>query len=89
MAAGLPVITSSQCGAAELLAGHEGGIVCDAQDVAALATAMTRLLDPALRAAMGARARQAVQPLTAEAMAAQLVGLYRSLLGLKTPPRTL
>jgi UDP-glucose:(heptosyl)LPS alpha-1,3-glucosyltransferase len=89
MAAGLPVITSNQCGAAELLAAHGAGMVCDAQDVAALAGAMTRLLDPALRAALGARARQAVLPFTAEAMAAQLVQLYRSLLELKTPLRTL
>jgi len=89
MAAGLPVITSAQCGAAELLAAHDAGLVCDAQDVAALAAAMTQLLDPALRGAMGVRARQAVLPFTAESMAAQLVGLYRTLLGLKTPTRTL
>ncbi|MBP8295557.1 MAG: glycosyltransferase family 4 protein [Burkholderiales bacterium] len=89
MAAGLPVITSTQCGAAELLSAHDAGIVCDAYDAPALAAAMTRLLDPALRAAMGARARRAVLPFNAEAMAAQLVGLYRSLLGLKAPPRTL
>ena len=89
MAAGLPVITSNQCGAAELLSAHDAGIVCDAQDTAALAGAMERLLDPALRAAMGARARQAVMPFSAEAMAAQLLKLYRSLLGLKPSSRTL
>ena len=89
MAAGLPVITSAQCGAAELLAAHDAGFVCDALDIAGLAGAMTQLLDPALRSAMGGRARQAVLPLTPEAMAAQLLGLYRALLGLKTPPRTL
>ena len=89
MAAGLPVVTSEQCGAAELLVAHGAGLVCDAHDVPALAAAMTRLLDPVLRAAMGARARQAVLPLSAETMAAQLVGLYRSLLGQKSTPRTL
>lgn len=89
MAAGLPVITSSQCGAAELLAAHDAGMVCDARDVAALAGAMTELLDPTLRAVMGARARQSVLPFTAEAMAAQLVTLYRSLLGLATPTHQL
>jgi UDP-glucose:(heptosyl)LPS alpha-1,3-glucosyltransferase len=89
MAAGLPVITSEQCGAAELLAAHDAGMVCDALDVTALAGAMTQLLDPALRAAMGARARQAVMPFTSEAMAAQLVALYRSLLGLIPATRTL
>ena len=89
MAAGLPVITSNQCGAAELLTEHEAGMVCDAQDIAALAGAMKQLLDPALRAAMGACARQAVMPFSAEAMAAQLLRLYRSLLGLKPSTRTL
>ena len=89
MAAGLPVITSDQCGVAELLTAHRAGMVCDAQDVGALAAAMTQLLDPVLRADVGARARQAVLPLTAEAMAAQLIALYRSLLGLEGPTRTL
>ena len=89
MAAGLPVITSDQCGVAELVTAHRAGMVCDAQDVGALAAAMTQLLDPVLRADVGARARQAVLPLTAEAMAAQLIALYRSLLGLEGPTRTL
>ena len=80
MAAGLPVITTDQCGAAELLTMHDAGVVCDAQDISALAAAMTRLLDPVLRAELGMRARQAVLPLTAEAMATQLIALYRSLL---------
>jgi UDP-glucose:(heptosyl)LPS alpha-1,3-glucosyltransferase len=81
MAAGLPVVTSTQCGAAELLVPHAAGIACDAQDVDALADAMRQLLDPATRWAMGERARKAIAPLTAAAMAAQLLALYRSLLG--------
>ncbi|MEO8134232.1 MAG: glycosyltransferase family 4 protein [Betaproteobacteria bacterium] len=81
MAAGLPVITSTQCGAAELLVGPPAGLVCAARDVAALSHAMMQLLDPAARATMGARARAAVLPLSAEAMAAQLLALYHALLG--------
>ena len=81
MATGLPVITSTQCGAAELLLAHDAGLACDAHDVGAIAAAMRRLLDdPPLRAAMGARGRSAVEPLTAPAMTAQLLALYRSLL---------
>ena len=80
MAAGLPVITSAQCGAAELIVAANGGKVCDAHDVPALARAMTELLDPALRATLGRHAREAVLPLTAPAMAAQLLALYRKLL---------
>ena len=81
MATGLPVITSTQCGAAELLLEHDAGLVCDAHDVDAIATAMRRLVDdPSLRVAMGERARAAVAPLTAPAMTAELLALYRSLL---------
>ena len=81
MATGLPVITSTQCGAAELLKEHDAGLVCDAHDDDALATAMQRLLDdPTLRASMGWRARSAIEPLTAQAMTTRLLALYRSLL---------
>lgn len=80
MAAGLPVITSDQCGAAELLAEPQAGFVCAAGDVPAIAHAMSALLEPGLRATMGASARAAVLPLTPQAMAAQLLALYRTLL---------
>jgi hypothetical protein len=46
---------------------------------------MSRLLDPLLRGDMGGRAREAVLPLTAEAMSGKLLALYRSLIG---PDRT-
>ena len=81
LACGLPVVTSRRCGAGELVAAHDAGMVCDAIDVVAIADAMRRLLDPAERAAMGARAVTAVAPLTPDAMAGELIGLYRSVLG--------
>jgi UDP-glucose:(heptosyl)LPS alpha-1,3-glucosyltransferase len=87
MAAGLPVVTSAQCGAAELLRAHGGGFVVDALDVAGLSEAMTRLMDPATRWAMGAKSRGAVLPLTSTAMTAQLLGLYESLLADATGSR--
>jgi len=87
MAAGLPVITSTQCGAAELLRAHGGGFVVDALDVAALADAMSELLDPATRWAMGAQSRNAVLPLTPAAMTRQLLALYESLLADATGSR--
>ena len=81
MATGLPVVTSTQCGVAELLVEHDAGLVCDAHDVDAIAASMQRLVDdPSLRAALGARARSAVEPLTAQAMTTRLLALYRSLL---------
>jgi len=59
-AAGLPVVTTTRNGAAELIRDGETGFVLpDPEDVAALADAMRRLLDPALRSRMGAAARTA------------------------------
>ena len=81
LACGLPVVTSRRCGAGELVATHDAGMICDAIDVVAIAEAMRRLLDPAERAPMAARAAAAVAALTPDAMAGELIGLYRSLLG--------
>jgi UDP-glucose:(heptosyl)LPS alpha-1,3-glucosyltransferase len=59
MASGLPVITSRQNGAAEILHPGEDGLVVDRpDDVAGLAEALTSLLDPATRNAIGDQARQ-------------------------------
>ncbi len=80
MACGLPVITSTKCGAAELVLEHNAGFVCPARDIDALAGHMSALTDPELRNAMGARARDAVLPLTPAAMTLQLALLYRDLL---------
>ena len=80
MACGLPVITSTKCGAAELVLEHDAGFVCPARDIEALAGHMNALIDPELRGAMGARARDAVLPLTPAAMTLQMALLYRDLL---------
>jgi UDP-glucose:(heptosyl)LPS alpha-1,3-glucosyltransferase len=81
LACGLPVVTSRRCGAGELVVAHGAGAICDAIDVDAIAEAMRRLLDPTERARMAERAPTAVAPLTPDAMAGQLIGLYTSLLG--------
>ena len=80
MACGLPVLTSTKCGAAELVLEHDAGFVCPASDVESLAWHMTTLTDPAARTTLGARAREAVLPLTPTAMTLKLVLLYRDLL---------
>ena len=80
MACGLPVITSTKSGAAELVRAHDAGFVCDALDVEALAGHMRTLQDEALRARLGANARYGVLPLTPAAMTLKLVLLYRDLL---------
>ncbi len=80
MACGLPVITSTKCGAAELVLEHDCGFVCPAHDIDALAGHMTALTDPQVRNTLGERARAAVLPLTPAAMTLQLAFLYRDLL---------
>jgi UDP-glucose:(heptosyl)LPS alpha-1,3-glucosyltransferase len=88
MACGLPVVTSTQCGAAELVVEHDAGFVCEARDLDALAAHMSTLTDPQARAGRGERAREAVLPLTPEAMTLQLVLLYRDLLAAAHAART-
>jgi UDP-glucose:(heptosyl)LPS alpha-1,3-glucosyltransferase len=83
LACGLPVITSDRCGAGELVAAHQAGIVCGARDIGAIAAGMSALADPATRARAGAYALAAMRPLVPDAMAARLTALYESLL----PPR--
>lgn len=79
-ACGLPVITSTKSGAAELVREGENGFVCDALDQKGLASALIRLSDQAFRLRAGAAARETVARLTQENMAQQLLGLYRNLL---------
>jgi glycosyltransferase involved in cell wall biosynthesis len=72
-----------------MLLEHRAGLVCAAQDVEALAAAMSDLLAADRRADFGARARVAVLPLTPAAMAAELLALYRTLLAEGRAGRTL
>ncbi len=59
MASGLPVITTRQNGAAEVMhAGVEGLVLERPEDVMGLADALATLRDPAARRAMGERARE-------------------------------
>jgi len=80
MACGLPVITSTRCGAAELVTEHDAGFVCPARDIDALTGHMQALTEAPKRETQGARARAAVLPLTPSAMTLQLALLYRDLL---------
>ena len=81
MACGLPVITSSQCGAAELLEPGRTGWSCDALDSAVLAGHMSAL-EPAQARHMGEEARALAERFPLEDTAEQLTGLYRRLLDL-------
>jgi UDP-glucose:(heptosyl)LPS alpha-1,3-glucosyltransferase len=91
MACGMPIVTSTRSGAAELATAHEAGFVAPPGDAEQLSAHMRQLQERALRARLGTHARAAVLPLTPAAMTAQLIALYRDLLDrelyLAVPPR--
>jgi len=80
MACALPVVTSTKSGAAELVVPKGAGFTCPAGSAPLLAQEMRRLLDPDVRARMGANARAAALPMTPEAMTLELVLIYKELL---------
>jgi UDP-glucose:(heptosyl)LPS alpha-1,3-glucosyltransferase len=87
MACGLPIVTSTRSGAAELARAADAGLVCAPGDPVALAAHLRTLTDPRVRAQMGVRARTAMLPLTPNAMVSQLLALYDRLL-VPTGPRS-
>jgi len=76
LACGLPVITTTSCGAAELIG--EAGAICPPGDAPALARQMDALCPCAAQRSCAARA--AVADLGIEAMAERLKALYRACL---------
>ena len=80
LACGLPVVTSSKCGAAELMTEGVSGFVRDALDIEGIAAAMRAAADSARNPGLRAAARKVAEPLSLEAMATRLLGLYRHLL---------
>lgn len=85
LATGLPTVTSTGSGAAELIRPGENGFVVDALDVDGIARALQVLADPRGREARAAAARASVAPLSLEALGAQLIALYRRLLESPVP----
>ena len=79
LACGLPVLTTSTCGAAEFISEGVNGYVHDALDIDGLAQGITLLSDPAHAASMRGAARASVAHLALDAMAQQLLTLYSSL----------
>ena len=92
LASGVPVVTSSRAGAADLIRdGSSGFVVGDPEDAAAFAAAVDRILgEPAGWPAMSAAARDAVRNLTWDSVAAQTLEVYRGVTGGPVPrvPRT-
>lgn len=76
MAAGLPVVTSTACGAAELITEGVEGLVTDALDVEAISGAIHRAI---AKPAMGDAARKRAERFTPQAMAGEYAALYQRL----------
>lgn len=74
-ASGLPVITSTKSGAAELIENGRNGYVCDALDSSCIARSMEETLGPAL-AERRAAARATVEALDSSVTTLQLLQLY-------------
>jgi UDP-glucose:(heptosyl)LPS alpha-1,3-glucosyltransferase len=83
MAAGLPVITPRDAGAAELIVHGESGWLTDtAWDVDQIAAGLRTLAtDPPRRAAIGTAARAAIEAYTWDAVAQQTMAVYREIAG--------
>jgi len=80
LAMGLPVVTSTKSGAAEILDQGKTGYVCDALDIGGFSAAIDALANRERRLVMGASARVLAEGFTVDAMTAQLLDLYRRLL---------
>jgi UDP-glucose:(heptosyl)LPS alpha-1,3-glucosyltransferase len=79
LATGLPILTSAQSGAAELVRSGENGFVCDVLDAPALIRACADVLRLARDPRAEEAARNAAAPLELGAMARRLIALYRAL----------
>lgn len=80
LAMGLPVVTSTKSGAAEILDQGKTGYVCDALDISAFSAAIDALANRERRLAMGEAARALAQGFSVDAMTGQLLNLYQRLL---------
>lgn len=80
MAVGLPVITSTRCGGAELVTEGINGYVCDALDLDALCCAMRQVTDKAHCEQLSHEARRTAELYTLDAMRQNLDQLYGELL---------
>lgn len=81
LACGLPVITGTSVGAAELLGGEGRGFVLDDVSAEPLAAAMLALArDPERRARLGAQGPAAAAPCVWDKGAAELASFYDQLI---------
>ncbi len=80
LATGLPVITSTKCGAAEIIEHEKDGFVCDALDTESITDFMQQLQNPETLARMSAAALEKSKMFSAENMTRNLTKLYTELI---------
>lgn len=85
LACGLPVVTSTSAGAAELIENGVNGFVCDALDTGGIHRAIEHIVVPSANAAMRFAARSTALKFSPQAMSDQYVTLYRRLLAIPGP----
>lgn len=76
LACGLPTLTSTKSGAAEVITPGINGYVTDAFDLDAMAVAMADLVDPTRRDALREAARASVAHLSSQLLGDELLALY-------------
>ena len=81
LAAGLPVITTENSGASEIIEnGKSGFVVSEPEDTKAIAEGMASLLDPDVRDRMSKEARRVAEKFTFERHAAEIMQLYSDIM---------
>lgn len=80
LATGLPVITSTKCGAAEIIDQDTDGFVCDSLDINSIAYFMQQLQDKDKLISMSAASLEKSKIFSTENMTKQLTELYTSLI---------
>ena len=84
LASGLPIITSRNCGAAEIITPKKEGIVLeDPSDYKAIAAAIGFLMDSKIRESMGESARLLAEKFTQERNASEMLEVYQKLIDYK------
>ena len=85
LASGLPVITTRNSGASEIIDDGKSGFVVQApEDTAAIAGSMKKLLDADLLHAMGSEARKAAEKFTMARFVREIMQLYSDIMKEKT-----
>ncbi len=85
LATGLPTITSTKCGAAEVIEHGKDGFICDSLDINSIAEFMQKLQDINLLNGMSNAALEKAKMFSTENMTRKLTALYASLIDSKTP----